>query len=166
MHHRLTIIYDLWLWQIETTSRKQESKVTITIIKLRHVTWTHKDNEMHVTRQDEFGVKTEIHPRIMSQNLYTLLLTYGWINKKMKCFKMSLYIMFLVTNYQRTIIFGYIIILWMIEIWKISKMLHDIIAWTYNVFGCVVEQRIGEMIMANNTNIAYTCTWHLRCVCY
>lgn len=45
-------------------------------------------------------------------------------------------------------------------------MLHDIIAWTYNVFGCVVEQRIGEMIMANNTNIAYTCTWHLRCVCY
>lgn len=121
---------------------------------------------MHVTRQDEFGVKTEIHPRIMSQNLYTLLLTYGWINKKMKCFKMSLYIMFLVTNYQRTIIFGYIIILWMIEIWKISKMLHDIIAWTYNVFGCVVEQRIGEMIMANNTNIAYTCTWHLRCVCY
>lgn len=165
MHHRLTIIYDLWLWQIETTSRKQESKVTITIIKLRHYLDSQRQwNACHKARW--IWCKDRNSPQDHESKLYTLLLTYGWINKKMKCFKMSLYIMFLVTNYQRTIIFGYIIILWMIEIWKISKMLHDIIAWTYNVFGCVVEQRIGEMIMANNTNIAYTCTWHLRCVCY
>lgn len=54
----------------------------------------------------------------------------------------------------------------MIEIWKILKMFYDIIVWIYNVFGCVVEQRIGEMIMVNNINIVYICIWYLRCVCY
>lgn len=117
MHHRLTNL-DLWLWQIETTSRQQESKVTITIIKLRHYLDSPRQwNACHKARW--IWCKDRNSPQDHESKLYTLLLTYGWINKKMKCFKMSLYIMFLVTNYQHTIIFGYIIILWMIEIWKI-----------------------------------------------